>query len=89
LVWYGSVRIFIETMRTDPLIGEIFGITFKAAIMTSSLMILGGIALDLLIRFVFKTGFYGDVPGAFGNEPQDEALAEPPAEPPAPTDAAV
>ncbi len=89
LVWYGGVRIFIETMRTDPLIGEIFGITFKAAIMTSSLMILGGIALDLLIRFVFKTGFYGDVPGAFGNEPQDEPPAEAPAEPQAPTDAAV
>ncbi|MFA5006316.1 MAG: prolipoprotein diacylglyceryl transferase [Candidatus Izemoplasmatales bacterium] len=65
LVWYGIVRIFIESMRTDPLTYVIFGVELQAATTTSILMILGAIALDLLIRYRFKTGTYGDVPGAF------------------------
>ncbi len=49
LVWYGAVRIFIETMRTDPLVYHIFGVTVKAATTTSVLMILGGIACIVVI----------------------------------------
>ena len=65
LAWYGVVRIFIESMRTDPLVYNIFGIELQAATTTSILMILSAVALDLLIRFKWKTGTYGDVPGAF------------------------
>ena len=54
LIWYGGVRIFIETMRTDPLVFELFGLTLKSAIVTSSLMILGGIALSVFIRIKRK-----------------------------------
>ena len=63
LVWYGSVRIFIETMRTDPLVFEFLGMTFKSAIVTSVLMILGGILLSLFIRFKLKGEAYETVPG--------------------------
>ncbi|PKL01217.1 MAG: prolipoprotein diacylglyceryl transferase [Tenericutes bacterium HGW-Tenericutes-1] len=63
LVWYGGVRIFIETMRTDPLVFEFLGITFKSAIVTSVLMILGGILLSLFIRFKLKGEKYETVPG--------------------------
>lgn len=66
LIWYGSVRIFIETMRTDPLTFELFGITFKSAIVTSVIMILLGIALSLWIRLVKKGDSYETVPGYFG-----------------------
>jgi|GEM_PF-87497 len=65
LVWYGGVRIFIESMRTDPLMYELFGFELQAATTTSVLMILAAIALDLLIRFKIKTGTYGEIPGAF------------------------
>ncbi len=65
LVWYGAVRIFIESMRTDPLVYELFGLELQAATTTSVLMILGAIALDLLIRFKWHTGSYADIPGAF------------------------
>ncbi|MFA7724455.1 MAG: prolipoprotein diacylglyceryl transferase [Candidatus Izemoplasmatales bacterium] len=65
LIWYGSVRIFIETMRTDPLVYEIFGLTLKAATTTSILMILGGIALSICIRFWWKGASYGTIPGHF------------------------
>lgn len=63
LVWYGSVRIFIETMRTDPLTFEFLGLTFKSAITTSVLMIIGGVALSLLLRFKIKSEAYATVPG--------------------------
>ena len=63
LIWYGGVRIFIETMRTDPLTFEFLGLTFKSAITTSVLMIIGGVALSLLLRFKFKSESYSTVPG--------------------------
>lgn len=66
LVWYGSVRIFIETMRTDPLVFELFGVTFKSAIVTSGFMIVGGILMSVLIRLRRKGKTYGTVPGYFG-----------------------
>jgi phosphatidylglycerol---prolipoprotein diacylglyceryl transferase len=50
LIWYGGVRIFIETMRTDPLVFEIFGLTMKSAIVTSVIMILLGIGFSVYIR---------------------------------------
>jgi phosphatidylglycerol:prolipoprotein diacylglycerol transferase len=50
LIWYGGLRIFIESMRTDPLVFEIFGITMKSATVTSILMILAGIGLSVFIR---------------------------------------
>lgn len=54
LIWYGGLRIFIETMRTDPLVFEIFGITMKSAIVTSVIMILLGIGLSVYIRLTRK-----------------------------------
>lgn len=68
LVWYGAVRIFIEVQRTDPLTFELFGITFKSAIVTSVIMIVLGIGLSLMIRLVIKGKAYGTVPGCFGKE---------------------
>jgi phosphatidylglycerol---prolipoprotein diacylglyceryl transferase len=65
LIWYGAVRIFIESMRTDPLTYELFGLTLKSATTTSVLMIIGGLALFVLNRFVFKTPTYDTVPGHF------------------------
>lgn len=65
LIWYGGVRIFIESMRTDPLTYNIFGLVLKAATTTSVLMILGGIALSLCIRFWWKGESYGSIPGHF------------------------
>jgi len=50
LIWYGGVRIFIETMRTDPLTFTIFGMTFKSAIVTSVIMIIAGIAVSIYVR---------------------------------------
>lgn len=50
LIWYGGVRIFIETMRTDPLTFELFGLTLKSAIVTSTIMILAGIAVSVFVR---------------------------------------
>ena len=74
LVWYGAVRIFIEVQRTDPLTFELFGITFKSAIVTSVIMIVLGIGLSLMIRLVIKGKAYETVPGCFGKEaaPQNE-----------------
>ncbi|MDD3123253.1 MAG: prolipoprotein diacylglyceryl transferase [Candidatus Izemoplasmatales bacterium] len=65
LIWYGAVRIFIETMRTDPLVFEFLGITLKSAIVTSVLMIIGGILLSTFIRIKRKGMTYGTVPGYF------------------------
>jgi len=65
LIWYGCVRIFIESMRTDPLTYNIFGLIVKAATTTSVLMILGGIALSLCIRFWWKGESYATIPGHF------------------------
>lgn len=50
LIWYGGVRIFIETMRTDPLTFELFGMTLKSAIVTSTFMILAAIAVSVYVR---------------------------------------
>jgi len=66
LIWYGGLRIFIETMRTDPLVFEFLGITMRAAIVTSVLMILAGIGLSVFIRLKGKAGTYGSIPGYFG-----------------------
>jgi len=65
LVWYGGVRIFIESMRTDPLTYQIFGLELQAATTTSVLMILGAIALSLCIRLWWKGESYGTIPGHF------------------------
>ncbi|PKK95019.1 MAG: prolipoprotein diacylglyceryl transferase [Tenericutes bacterium HGW-Tenericutes-5] len=65
LVWYGGVRIFIETMRTDPLVFEIFGMTLKSAIVTSTLMILAGIGLSVYIRIRRKGMDYSTVDGSW------------------------
>ncbi|MBI9008409.1 MAG: prolipoprotein diacylglyceryl transferase [Tenericutes bacterium] len=75
LIWYGGLRIFIEAMRTDPLVFEIFGITMKSAIVTSVLMILGGIALSVFIRLRGKGGTYASVPGYFGYK-KEEVIEE-------------
>lgn len=63
LIWYGGVRIFIESMRTDPLVFEIFGMTLKSATVTSTLMILGGIALSVFVRIRRKGMDYSTVEG--------------------------
>lgn len=65
LIWYGAVRIFIETMRTDPLVFEFLGITFKSAIVTSVIMIVGGILLSVFVRMKRKGMTYATVPGSF------------------------
>lgn len=51
LIWYGAVRIFIESLRTDPLMLGNTGI--KVAQLISCLFIVGGIAL-IVLRRVFK-----------------------------------
>ncbi len=66
LIWYGGLRIFIETMRTDPLTFELFGMTLKSAIVTSVIMILAGIGLSWFIRVKRPDMTYGTVPGYFG-----------------------
>lgn len=66
LVWYGALRIFIESLRTDPLLFDFLGITFKAAQVTSVIMILAGIGLSVLIRKTRKSKTYDTVPGYFG-----------------------
>ncbi|MCK5732004.1 MAG: prolipoprotein diacylglyceryl transferase [Tenericutes bacterium] len=77
LIWYGALRIFIETMRTDPLVFEIFGITMKSAIVTSVLMILGGILFSTYIRIKRKGITYETIPGCFGcKKPIEEEEAE-------------
>lgn len=76
LVWYGSVRIFIETMRTDPLVFEFLGMTFKSAIVTSVLMILGGVLLSLFIRFKLKGETYETVPGCIEFKKNNENKVE-------------
>ena len=53
LTWYGFVRFFIEILRQDPLVFNLFGIEFKAAIVTSILFFVAGITLFILRR-VFK-----------------------------------
>ena len=53
LTWYGFVRFFIELLRQDPLVFNLFGIQFKAAIVTSVLFFTAGITLFILRR-VFK-----------------------------------
>lgn len=53
LTWYGFVRFFIELLRQDPLVFRLFGIEFKAAIVTSILFFVAGITLFILRR-VFK-----------------------------------
>lgn len=60
LIWYGGVRIFIETMRTDPLTFEIFGLSLKSAIVTSVLMILAGIAVSVYVRMRRKDETYAN-----------------------------
>lgn len=78
LIWYGGLRIFIETMRTDPLTFEFLGITMKSAIVTSVIMILLGIAWSTFIRIKRKGMTYGTVPGYFGYKKEQvaEALTE-------------
>lgn len=52
-VWYGIGRFFIESLRTDALTFNLFGMEFMIAQVTSIAMILGGIVLFTLRR-VFK-----------------------------------
>lgn len=58
LIWYGGVRIFIETMRTDPLLFDFLGMTFKTAIVTSAVMILIGISVSVFVRLKRKDQTY-------------------------------
>ncbi|MFO7968886.1 MAG: prolipoprotein diacylglyceryl transferase [Bacillota bacterium] len=60
LIWYGGLRIFIETMRTDPLTFEFLGQTFKLAIVTSVLMIIGGILVSIYLRTKRKGKTYAE-----------------------------
>lgn len=53
LVWYGTGRFLIESIRTDALTFELFGITFRTAQVVSIIMIIAGITLFTLRR-VFK-----------------------------------
>lgn len=76
LIWYGAVRIFIEMMRTDPLVFQFLGFTFKSAIVTSVIMILGGILLSVLIRTKRKGMTYETVPGCFGSKETDVTEVE-------------
>ncbi len=73
LIWYGGLRIFIETMRTDPLTFEFLGMTFKSAIVTSTIMIVLGILLSVFIRLKRKGQDYSTVPGYFGYKKEIEA----------------
>ena len=66
LIWYGGLRIWIETMRTDPLLITLFGIEMKMAIFTSVIMIIAGIGLSVFIRLTQKGKTYETVPGYFG-----------------------
>jgi len=75
LIWYGGLRIFIETMRTDPLTFEFLGLTLKSAIVTSVLMILAGLALSTFIRLKRKGMTYETVPGCFGRK-KEELISE-------------
>lgn len=54
LIWYGGLRIFIESMRTDPLVFNFLGMTLKSATVTSVLMILAGVGLSLFVRIKRK-----------------------------------
>ncbi|QWC00014.1 prolipoprotein diacylglyceryl transferase [Mycoplasmatota bacterium] len=65
LIWYGGVRIFIETMRTDPLTFEFLGMTLKSAIVTSGLMIIGAIALSVFVRLKRKDETYAKSKNTF------------------------
>ena len=59
LIWYSIGRFFIEGMRTDSLyIGDS---NFRTAQVISVLMIIAGVALFAVSRFVFKTKFYHEV----------------------------
>ena len=58
LIWYGGVRIFIETMRTDPLLFDFLGMTFRTAIVTSVVMILIGISVSVYVRLKRKDKTY-------------------------------
>ncbi|MFW5889142.1 MAG: prolipoprotein diacylglyceryl transferase [Bacillota bacterium] len=60
LIWYGGLRIFIETMRTDPLTFEFLGQTFKLAIVTSVFMIIGGILVSVFVRIKRKNKTYAE-----------------------------
>lgn len=75
LIWYGGLRIFIETMRTDPLTFQFLGMTLKSAIVTSVIMILLGIAWSVFIRIKRKGMTYGTVPGYFGYKKDKAAEA--------------
>lgn len=48
LIWYGAVRYFIESMRTDPL--YFFNTGLKVAQLISILFIVGGLALFIIRR---------------------------------------
>ncbi len=53
LVGYGIIRFFIELLRQDPLTFELFGHTFKTAIVTSIAFVIVGV-LIFILRRVFK-----------------------------------
>ncbi|HHX80313.1 MAG TPA: prolipoprotein diacylglyceryl transferase [Acholeplasmataceae bacterium] len=53
MVWYGVGRIFVESLRTDYLPLNIFGLELRVAQVVSVLMIIAGVVLYILRR-VFK-----------------------------------
>lgn len=65
LIWYGGVRIFIETMRTDPLLFDFLGMTLKTAIVTSVTMIILGILVSIYVRLKRKDKTYATTLNTF------------------------
>lgn len=53
LVWYGTGRFFIESLRTDYLPLHIFGLELRVAQVVSILMVIAGITL-IVLRRIFK-----------------------------------
>ena len=63
LIWYGAVRIFIESMRTDPLM--LGNTNIKVAQLISIIMIIGGIVIAI-VRRVLKYKLISCQEGLYG-----------------------
>jgi len=62
LVWYGTGRYFVESLRTDALKFNLFGIEFRTAQVISILMIIVGVVLFILRRvYKYKPKSYIEV----------------------------
>lgn len=54
MIWYGIIRFFIEGLRTDSLMAEYFGHVVKQNQVISIVLIILGVALFIVKRFVLK-----------------------------------